>query len=79
MYFLPVSMSLRSEHDITMGIPQMSEPMHDVGKYVTVWQKQIDGSLKIKVETWNTDANPWEMSDMMHPDKDKMQDTDGRN
>lgn len=31
----------------------------DEGKYITVWQKQKDGNLKIRVEMWNTDLNPW--------------------
>jgi ketosteroid isomerase-like protein len=39
-------------------MPGMSGPMEDTGKYLTLWEKQPDGSLKIKVETWNTDKNP---------------------
>jgi ketosteroid isomerase-like protein len=31
----------------------------DNGKYMTIWEEQKDGSLKIKVETWNTDTDPW--------------------
>jgi hypothetical protein len=31
----------------------------DQGKYITIWEEQPDGSMKIKVETWNTDTNPW--------------------
>ena len=31
----------------------------DYGKYITIWEEQKDGSMKIKVETWNTDTNPW--------------------
>jgi len=31
----------------------------DNGKYMTIWEEQKDGSLKIKIETWNTDTNPW--------------------
>jgi hypothetical protein len=27
---------------------------------MTIWEMQDDGSMKIKVETWNTDVNPWE-------------------
>jgi hypothetical protein len=38
----------------------MPGPMEDHGKYVTVWEKQKGGALKIKVETWNSDINPWE-------------------
>jgi ketosteroid isomerase-like protein len=43
----------------------MDAPMSDNGKYITVWEKQKDGSLKIKIETWNTDNNPWEHMDKM--------------
>jgi ketosteroid isomerase-like protein len=46
-------------YKVTMTMPGMDMPMNDVGKYLTVWEKQKDGSLKIKVETWNTDNNPW--------------------
>lgn len=47
-------------YEITMSIPQMGdEPWSDHGKYMTLWEIQDDGSLKIKVETWNTDVNPW--------------------
>lgn len=38
------------------GIPEWK----DEGKYITVWQKQNDGNLKIKIEVWNTDLNPWQ-------------------
>lgn len=37
------------------GVPEWA----DSGKYMTIWEEQKDGSLKIKVETWNTDTNPW--------------------
>jgi ketosteroid isomerase-like protein len=39
-------------------MPGMANPIDDAGKYLTLWEKQPDGSLKIKVETWNTDKNP---------------------
>jgi ketosteroid isomerase-like protein len=39
-------------------MPGMPNPIDDTGKYLTLWEKQPDGSLKIKVETWNTDKNP---------------------
>jgi ketosteroid isomerase-like protein len=32
--------------------------MDDVGKYLTVYEVQADKSLKIKIETWNSDMNP---------------------
>jgi len=38
--------------------PQMPEAMEEEGKYLTVWEQQSDGSLKIKLETWNSNTNP---------------------
>lgn len=32
--------------------------MSDMGKYLTIWKKQSDGSLKITFEMWNADAYP---------------------
>jgi ketosteroid isomerase-like protein len=37
-------------------------PIDDHGKYVNIWQKQGDGSWKIKVQTWNSDMNPMMMN-----------------
>jgi uncharacterized protein (TIGR02246 family) len=45
-------------YKMSATMPGMAAPMEDVGKYHTLWEKQPDGSLKIKVETWNTDKNP---------------------
>jgi ketosteroid isomerase-like protein len=63
-------------YKVSMTMAGMDAPMNDVGKYVTIWEKQKDGSLKIKVETWNTDNNPWSNMDMKDKDmkdkKDKM-------
>jgi ketosteroid isomerase-like protein len=42
---------------ISMSMAGMDKPMDDHGKYVTVWEKQKDGSLKVKVETWNSDVD----------------------
>ena len=47
-------------YEITMMVPQMGDqPWSDHGKYMTIWEMQKDGSLKVKAETWNTDVNPW--------------------
>jgi len=47
-------------YEITMMVPQMGDqPWSDHGKYMTIWETQADGSLKVKAETWNTDVNPW--------------------
>ena len=50
-------------YTISMDMPEMGS-MDDHGKYMTVWEKQDDGSMKIKADTWNTDVNPWEMMQM---------------
>lgn len=46
-------------YDMKMSGPDVPE-WADYGKYLTIWEEQPDGSMKIKVETWNTDTNPWE-------------------
>jgi len=46
-------------YKITMTMPQMDMPWDDHGKYLNIWEMQNDGSMKLKVETWNTDVNPW--------------------
>lgn len=43
---------------ISFAMEGMEHPIEDIGKYVTVWEKQADGSLKIKIEMWNSDTNP---------------------
>lgn len=43
-------------YKIGMSMPGMDKPMDDHGKYLTIWEKQKDGSLKVKVETWNSDV-----------------------
>ena len=49
-------------YSISMTMPGMDKPMDDHGKYLTIWEKQKDGSLKVKIETWNSDINPMSMS-----------------
>ena len=46
---------------ISMTMPGMEKSMDDHGKYLTIWEKQKDGSLKVKIETWNSDINPMSM------------------
>lgn len=46
---------------IALNMPGMTETVKDTGKYMTVYVRDADGALKIKVETWNTDMNPMEM------------------
>lgn len=47
-------------YKIKLTMPGMDQPVEDHGKYLTIWEKQTDGSLKVKVEIWNTDLNPME-------------------
>lgn len=54
-------------YKITMTMPGMDKPMDDHGKYLTIWEKQKDGSLKVKVETWNSDVDPMTMMKSMDP------------
>lgn len=48
-------------YKMNMSMQGMDKPMDDHGKYVTVWEKQKDGSLKVKVEIWNSDVDPTQM------------------
>ena len=48
-------------YKINMSMPGMDKPMDDHGKYLTIWEKQKDGSLKVKVETWSSDVQPMNM------------------
>lgn len=47
-------------YKMTLTVPGSDQPIEDHGKYLTIWEKQSDNSLKIKVETWNSDINPME-------------------
>ena len=61
-------------YKMNRSMPGMDKPMDDHGKYLTIWEKQKDGSLKIKVETWNSDVDP--MSMMKTSDQNKMEKKD---
>jgi ketosteroid isomerase-like protein len=39
-------------------LPGTSEPSEQAGKYVTIWERQPGGKLKIAVEIFNSDTNP---------------------
>ena len=45
-------------YKIKLTMPGTNKPLEDHGKYLTIWEKQPDGSLKVKVETWNSDVKP---------------------
>jgi len=44
-------------YTMTFEMPSMA-PMTEEGKYLTVYQRDKDGSWKVKVETWNTNREP---------------------
>jgi ketosteroid isomerase-like protein len=44
-------------YKIKVSIPGQEQPVEDHGKYLTIWEKQSNGSLKVKVETWNSDVS----------------------
>lgn len=48
--------------EMTVTPPNSTTAMVDHGKYMNVWQKQSDGTWKLKADTWNSDSNP--MSNM---------------
>ena len=52
-------------YKVNASMPGMDKPMDDHGKYLTVWEKQKDGSLKIKIEIWNSDVDPMAMMNQM--------------
>jgi ketosteroid isomerase-like protein len=47
--------------EITLEMAGMPGEIEDAGKYLTIYERDADGALKIKVETWNTDVNPMMM------------------
>lgn len=49
-------------YDVSFTPANTTTAMNDHGKYLNIWQKQSDGSWKIKVETWNTDVSPSTMA-----------------
>lgn len=40
-------------YEITLKVPGSAGENIETGKYVTIWQRQMDGSLKIKTELWS--------------------------
>jgi ketosteroid isomerase-like protein len=48
------------KYKMEMRNDKMDQTMKDEGKYLTMWEKQADGSLKIKTEMWNSNKNPME-------------------
>jgi uncharacterized protein (TIGR02246 family) len=49
-------------YDLSMTVGNPAKITNDLGKYLTIYQKQKDGSWKIKADMWNTDLNPFASS-----------------
>lgn len=67
--FTPVKVKMMGEQALEIGKYKMSITMpgapdviNDEGKYITIYNVMEDGSLKIALEMWNTDAYPMPMS-----------------
>lgn len=45
----------RGRYTITVSPRAGGEPMDDIGKYITVYQRQQDGSWKMARDIWNSD------------------------
>jgi ketosteroid isomerase-like protein len=58
-------------YTVNVSVPGMDQPVDDHGKYLTMYEKQKDGSLKIKIEIWNSDIDPMgRMKQMDQPGAD---------
>jgi ketosteroid isomerase-like protein len=57
-------------YELTLTVPNMTNEIKDHGKYLNVWQKQSDGSLKLRADTWNSDVNPMSMNQADAKSKD---------
>jgi uncharacterized protein (TIGR02246 family) len=49
-------------YDLSMSVGNTAKTTNDHGKYLTIYQKQKDGSWKIRADMWNTDLNPFASS-----------------
>lgn len=55
---------------ISLEMPGAPQPVEDYGTYITIYERQSDGKLKIKVETWNTDIDPMSLMGAPAPSED---------
>ena len=53
-------------YDVTLSMKGSDKPVTDKGKYLTIWEKQSDGTLKMSYEIWNTDTNPMQQMKGQH-------------
>lgn len=52
------------------NMANMPHEIKDHGKYITIWEKQSDGSWKDKADSWNSDVNPMSMNQAGAKSKD---------
>ena len=45
----------RGRYEITLAPKAGDAPMDDTGKYITIYQRQSNGSWKIARDIWNSD------------------------
>lgn len=57
--------------EVNFNLPNNTTAMNDHGKYLNVWQRQSDGSWKLKIDTWNSDMNPMSMNQAGAKSKDE--------
>ena len=57
-------------YELSFTSPNMTTEMKDHGKYMNIWQKQSDGSWKLRADTWNSDVNPMSMNQAGAKSKD---------
>jgi uncharacterized protein (TIGR02246 family) len=57
-------------YELSFTAPNMTTEMKDHGKYLNIWQKQSDGSWKLRADTWNSDVNPMSMNQAGAKSKD---------
>jgi ketosteroid isomerase-like protein len=56
-------------YSLSYKMPESQETVNDHGKYVTIWEK-AEKEMKIKIDIWNTDKNPWAMTQEKPQEKD---------
>ena len=58
-------------YELSFTMPNKTTAMTDKGKYLNIWQKQNDGTWKLRADTWNSDMNPMSMNQAGAKTKDE--------
>jgi len=61
-------------YSMTYVLLNTTESIIDNGKYLDVWQKQADGSWKMKADIWNSNLTPISTTKVGAKEKDKYKD-----